>query len=488
VHEVIQLDNGASTPLASLASGSSPESLARVIEAAADLALLVDRDAIIRDVYVGSAFAGESATGLIGRPWGTTVTRENREKVVQLVHEAGQPGQPGQGRSRQVNQSFDSGRDYPVSFIAVPVGEKGQVLAIGRDLQALSALQQRLVEAQQAMERDYWKLRQIETRYRLLFQRSTEAVLVVDSATLKTVDANPSATAALGVGADELLGRDFTSLLDPSEHDAIEAHLSEVRTRGRAPEIRVHVSGRRELWRIGASLVRQDPGSVFLIHLRPVDGMGPGGSGRSSVVMELLQEAPDGFVVVDPHGGVLSANRAFLDIAQLTSEEQVRGQSIGRWLGRPGADLTVLLTTLQTHGVIRLFSTSVRGEFGSMTEVELSAVAAPTAEVPAVGIVVRDVGRRLARGPEGAAQLSRAVEDLTGLVGKVALRQLVGDTVALMERHFVESALELTGDNRTAAAELLGISRQSLYTKMRRFNLSATAGEFGDDEDGRSVP
>ena len=68
-----------------------------------------------------------------------------------------------------------------MGFNCGPGGEGWRGVAIGRDLQALSTLQQRLVEAQQAVERDYWKLRQIETRYRLLFLRSSEAVLVVDS-------------------------------------------------------------------------------------------------------------------------------------------------------------------------------------------------------------------------------------------------------------------------------------------------------------------
>ena len=40
----------------------------------------------------------------------------------------------------------------------------------------------------------------------------------------------------------------------------------------------------------------------------------------------------------------------------------------------------------------------------------------------------------------------------------------------------IEAALKLTQDNRAAAAELLGLSRQSLYTKLRRFDI-------GDSED-----
>lgn len=457
------------TPFGDLAVGATAGSMERVIAAAADLALVVDNAGIVREVYLGSPFQEESGDQWIGRPWYTTVTRENREKVAELLQEAGASGV---SRFRQVNQSFASGREAPVGFTAIRVGAGGEVLAIGRDMQALSALQQRLVEAQQAMERDYWKLRQIETRYRLLFQRSSEAVLVADAGTLKAVDVNPAAGQVLGVEAREVGGRDIHTLFDPSDRDAVQAHLDAVRARGRAEEIRVRAGPRRDTLRLSASLVRQDPQSLFLIHLRALDSGSPALMPESAPsTLHLLRDAPDGFVVLSPEGLVLSANRAFLELAQLSAEEEARGESINRWLGRPGADLTVLLTTLRTHGVVRLFSTSVRGEYGAVTEVELSAVSSPDADEPAVGIVVRDVGRRLARGPEGAQDLSRAVEHLTELVGRVSLRKLVQDTVALVERHFVEAALELTGENRTAAAELLGLSRQSLYTKLHRYDL-----------------
>lgn len=474
----------AETPFGALASVSTTGSIERVIEAAADLALMVDAGGVIRDVYLGSPFREESGEEWIGRPWSTTVTRENREKVDQLLREAETSGV---SRFRQVNQAFASGREAPVGFTAVRVGARGEVVAIGRDLQALSALQQRLVEAQQAMERDYWKLRQIETRYRLLFQRSSEAVLVVDAATLRAVDANPAAGNALGIPAREVVGREVQSLLDPSDREAVLSHLSTVRARGRAEGIRVRAGPRRDSWMFSASLVRQDPQSLFLIHLTASEpGVAALPPGPASTALDLLREAPDGFVVLNPDGTILTANRAFLELAQLSAEDEARGEPLSRWLGRPGADLTVLLTTLRTHGVVRLFSTSVRGEYGSVTEVELSAVAAPDAEVPAIGIVVRDVGRRLARGPEGARDLSRAVEQLTDLVGRVSLRKLVQDTVALVERHFVEAALELTGENRTAAAELLGLSRQSLYTKLRRYELGG--GSDPADEGGAARP
>jgi DNA-binding NtrC family response regulator len=86
--------------------------------------------------------------------------------------------------------------------------------------------------------------------------------------------------------------------------------------------------------------------------------------------------------------------------------------------------------------------------------------------------VMRDVGRRVATAPHGARDLTKAVEELTTLVGRVSLPTLVRDTTDLVERHFIEAALELTGDNRTTAAEVLGLSRQTLYVKLRRHGLS----------------
>jgi DNA-binding NtrC family response regulator len=51
----------------------------------------------------------------------------------------------------------------------------------------------------------------------------------------------------------------------------------------------------------------------------------------------------------------------------------------------------------------------------------------------------------------------------------------VGETVDTIERMCIEAALELTHNNRASAAEMLGLSRQSLYVKLRRFGMVAEA-------------
>jgi DNA-binding NtrC family response regulator len=61
------------------------------------------------------------------------------------------------------------------------------------------------------------------------------------------------------------------------------------------------------------------------------------------------------------------------------------------------------------------------------------------------------------------------------------LRELVRETTDVIERMCIEAALKLTGDNRVTAAEMLGLSRQSLYVKLRRYGL-ADAGEYDENE------
>ena len=163
--------------------------------------------------------------------------------------------------------------------------------------------------------------------------------------------------------------------------------------------------------------------------------------------------------------------------------ELARGESLDRWLGRPGVDLSVLLSNLRQRGVVRLYATHMRSEHGTSAEVEISAVALPHAEPPCMGLTIRDVGRRLGSDVLLAKELPRSPDQMTELVGRVPLRDIVRETTDLIEQLCIHSALQLTGDNRASAAEMLGLSRQSLYVKLRRFGM----GDLGGGEDGAVV-
>ncbi|WP_234413742.1 transcriptional regulator PpsR [Ideonella sp. A 288] len=452
---------------------------AALIEAASDIALVLDRRGVIQDISVSlDDLAPESYAGWLGRPWSEVVTLESRTKVESLLDDA-VDGAP--RRWRHINHPLGRGADLPVLYSTVRLGTKGRVVAFGRDLRALSSLQQRLVDAQHTLERDYWRLRHVETRYRLLFDMASEALLIVDAATSKVVEANPAALEQLGLPARRVTGQAFPLGLPDKGLRDVTTLISQVRSTGRSDEVRVRgAQGQAELM-VGATLFTQEDTKLLLVRMRSARvGMAaaPAPAGRSAI-LQVVERATDGFVVTDFDGRVLLANPSFVELTQQATEEQVRGQTLDRWLGRPGVDLSVLLATLRQQGSVRLFATSLRGEHGAQADVEISAVAVPEGEPPCMGFTVRHVGRRLGVDLQAGKAAPRSVEQLTQLVGRMPLKDLVRESTDLIEQLCIEAALKLTQDNRASAAEMLGLSRQSLYVKLRRYGL----GDLGADSE-----
>lgn len=452
----------------------------RVIAAASDIAVIIDSDGLVLDFAVGSEdLSVEGCDKWLGRPWVETVTVESRPKLEALLRDAATSSQ---ARRRQVNYPSSDGADVPVLYSAVPVGREGRVIAVGRDLQSMASMQQRLVEAQQSMERDYARLRYAETRYRLLFQVASEAVLIVDASNNKIAEVNPAAARLFGKSAKRLAGQIFPECLDLADEQAVQSLLAAARASGKSDNIRVDLSNGKKRLLISASLFRQGDSSHYLIRLSALDKEGHDDSSSESNarLRDVVEALPDGFVVTDPKGNVLVANRAFVDMVQAATEEQVRGESLERWLGRPGVDMKVLLSNLRDQQALRLYATTLRGELNFTTDVEISAVSVPQGDQPCIGFAIRNVGQRLTAQQRPNRELPRSVEQLTELVGRMDLKDIVRETTDVIERMCIEAALELTGDNRVSAAEMLGVSRQSLYVKLRRFGLGDLASENGN--------
>jgi DNA-binding NtrC family response regulator len=70
--------------------------------------------------------------------------------------------------------------------------------------------------------------------------------------------------------------------------------------------------------------------------------------------------------------------------------------------------------------------------------------------------------------PPASEGLPRTVEQLTELIGRMPLKDIVRESTDLIERQCIEAALSYTSNNRASAAEILGLSRQSLYSKLHR--------------------
>jgi transcriptional regulator PpsR len=219
----------------------------------------------------------------------------------------------------------------------------------------------------------------------------------------------------------------------------------------------------------------------MLLQLSPAwTGHVPAAQPAAISIEDLIERMPDAFVVLDKDGVIRRTNRAFLDLVEVGAKGTVVGERLSRWLWRAGADLSVLLANVERHGSIRLFTTTIQGELGNTTEVEISAAAGHDTDPVYLGVLIRDVGRRIGRSGDDSG-LRSELGAISDRIGKTPLRKLVKDTVGVVERHYVKSALDLANDNRTVAAELLGLSRQSLYAKLNRYELVDDTDEKEDD-------
>jgi transcriptional regulator PpsR len=424
---------------------------------ASDLTLLVDSQGVIRDLSMGNPeLADHGVQGWLGRAWADTVLPENRAKIEEML-EGMTPG-----RWRQVNHPLVSG-DLPIRYLTLGAGADGRLVAIGRDMRAAAALQQRLLRAQQAMERDSLRLRQLEARYRLLFDKSDEATIIVDTATRRIVEANPAACQLAGLPEAGLEGQPFASLFRPQDREAAIALLGAAAAAEQRQPLQLHMRGGHACL-VTATLFRQGRGSNLLLRLHPQPGRRP----EDRPLAEVLDRMPDAFVLTDRNLDVLAANGLFLDLVQMARAEDVRGAPLSRFIGRPGIDLGLLAAQLKEHGSVRNFATVIRGD--AEEPVELSAVTSQEGEDARYGFSIRRASRALATAGDGHST-PRSVEQLTELVGRVSLKEIVRESTDLIERLCIEAALTYTSDNRASAAEILGLSRQSLYSKLHRHGL-----------------
>jgi transcriptional regulator PpsR len=448
-----------------------PLAFSQLLGVVSDLTLIMDPQGTIEDVSIGRDSLGSlGCQAWIGRHWLDTVTSESRIKIQDMLRT---PGGSEPMRWRHVNHPSPMGNEVALQYVVLPLAG-GRLLAVGRDLESLAELQRRLVETQQSMERDYLRLRHIEARYRVLFDTTSEAVLVVDANNQRVLEANVGAQSLLKDAGKRLLGRDVRECFEVSSQGEVQALMRTALATGRIELCAARVTGSPALWTVSVSVFRQEGGAQFLIRLVSRESLIEARhvAGSSVVLSEAMLHFPDGWVLTDTSGVIKSVNEEGMALLGLTATSQAVGQSLEHWLLRGSVDWGVLQTSLRQQLPVRNFATEVRTLSGVTLPVEVSAVYLPRPE-PLYAFFVRDMDRRVSPTGSSAQSSNHPFAELSQLVGRRPIKDIVGDTVDTIERMCIEAALEMTHNNRASAAEMLGLSRQSLYVKLRRFGIVA---------------
>lgn len=449
----------------------APEMLGDIIAALADIALVIDDDGVIRSVITNpksSAFEDLSY-------WQNKDVRSIlRVESVPKFDRALKSFLNGEKSSHptQLNHEDDLHEwGFPVNYTLHRIGPEGSILMLGHDLRPISEMQQQLVKAQMALEQDYEQQREFDTRFRVLMEASRDAVVFVSLGSGKIIEANNMAARVLGRERADLIGTAFAQEFDGRRKGELMEALAASALAEGPTSVSVETRKGGKTLKLHPTVFRVSGERVMLCRLDLANGEAATSDDIPQSLLGLFNQGADAIAFTDGEGNLVSVNEAFLELTGAPHAMNVKGRSLGDYLQRGHVDLRVLLENAARVGHIRLYATKMAGEYGTPRTVEVSATYLSDLEHPGYAFILRDSTRadavRVSPAPAGEENVKSVME----LVGSATLKEIVAETTDVVERMCIETAVELTSNNRVAAAEMLGLSRQSLYVKLRKYSL-----------------
>ncbi len=443
---------------------------ASLIAASSDLTLVIGADDIITDLtHSLGALPTPHIQSWRGRPV-EDVVHSNSKSVLRKMLRSARNGSPLE--RFDISHPIPGRQDLPIQYSALQVGGESQIVLLGRDMSLVTDLQSRLLSNRQSLEQNTQRQKQIEAHYRLLFETTSDALIIVDAESGRIREANPRVSRIFGASSSEMSGKKLVSLFAKPEQGEIQTLLARVHAMGAPETLVVRRTDDKEDIVLGAELFRA--GDLKLVMIKVTSRR----NGDDTAVLpdanlaSLVRNAAEAVVLTDVSGLVLWTNEAFLALAQIPVAARAHGKSLDDFFQWSGLTLDMLLANVERHGRVQSFGGTVRGAVGQTTDVELSAISMPDGSPPGFGFVMRSVGAQDKRQGRGNSDLSRTAESLIEMIGRVPMKDLVRDTTDVIERMCIEAALKLTDNNRASAAKVLGLSRQALYLKMNRFGIA----------------
>ncbi len=418
----------------------------------------------------------------MGREFATLLKDESREKfAARLAAVARDPEM--YARPVELNHVDNATWEFPVRYNLHPSGAQGALLLVGRDMQPIAEMQQRLVSEQISRERDQQKLRGAETLYRVVLEASETPLVLLEPRQGLFHDLNTAAAALPGTKPETLRGNAFAQASEGRRRTEL---MDALQTAAGADEVKgVEVVARRN----GRAVMLMPEyfraaGELFLlcrlVSIVESDSAGPEAARSLSA---LFAAASDAIVLTFSKGMIRDANEAFLIMTDAAQLRDVKDASLADFLVRGAVDLKLLLDTAAKTGRVRSYAAQVSSVVGTRAMVDISvARLRQRAGVLGFGFIIRDVtpDETPEVDPAGSVVSEDAMRNVMDRVGTASLKELVSATSDVVEKICIETAVQLTGNNRVAAAEMLGLSRQSLYVKLRKHGLLNT-GADGDD-------
>ena len=275
---------------------------------------------------------------------------------------------------------------------------------------------------------------------------------------------------SLLIAKNNCVGKSFLSLLPADELNKAKIFFQEVLETSGSRVLDTAIVGSNAL-RISATSFTNAGKPYLLLNLKPLDlAKSTSLLESDSLTVKAIEDNAYGFIVCTPEGLILKANKAFIKLSNTKGEQDLVGTSIQDYLGSETADFERMMQSLKGKASSQACVSSINNKNGGIKLVDISAVSV-TQPRACIGMIFRQIDSRKNKDKRIDKKLVRSSEELSMLVGKVPLKEILAETTDLIEQLCIKAALSLTKDNRVSASEILGLSRQSLYIKLRKYGL-----------------
>ncbi len=448
----------------------APDLLGEILATASDLALLLSPLRRVAAVLVNPHHPSfGQLTDWEGANIQNLVTEESYRKLEARLAEMQTSRRS--TMAVELNHSDRASWEFPVRYSLHRIGSDESILMLGRDLRPIAEVQQQLVAAQLALERDYETQRESETRYRVLLEVSRDPIVLISMGTGRIADLNPAAAVFLGGSRADLLGAAIAQEFEGRRRGEFLESMANLAVTEKAEPLELTARRSQKRLLVTPTVFRAAGERLLLCQLDAADSAASAADELAGNLARLYHEGVDGIVFADGDGNIRAANEAFLNLTDSANMAAVRGRSIADFLARGAVDLRVLLDNVKRTGQLRLYATRLTTDFSGQLAVELSATWLNDRPNPILVLVVRDASRADTMRRPATSPADDGVRNVMELVGSSTLKDIVAETTDVIEKMCIETALELTRNNRVAAADMLSLSRQSLYVKLRKYGL-----------------
>ncbi len=451
------------------AGKASVSALERALRDASDIILILDENFAVDEIHVSDA---KNSLGDLDHWKGQNIeallTEESKPKLKKRLSGLSKKDQT-PSTFIELNHVDNGEREFPVRYTIHPTEDAERIILIGRDLRSTAEVQQQLVRAQLALEKEYEKHRDFDTRYRVLRDNLNEAIIFVDASNGRILDTNLLAAKLFNVESNGLIGQSINSVLKNIKRRSALEHLLNAATEKDPMPMAAKTAQTGETLKIHPTLFRSAGDMMLLCRLDIGERDASEAEQLTSALGMLFRTGSDAIVFTDSSGEIRHANEEFLRLCDVVHLSDLKEKMLGDFLLRGSIDQKILLETTVQTGRIKTFSTKLKSAHGTETEVEIASCHLNEEPNPYFGFVLRNRSQTQAiREREGS---EKATHNAMELVGTAPLKELVAATADVVEKMCIETAVKLTDNNRVAAAELLGLSRQSFYVRLRKYDL-----------------